>query len=210
MARRGFDVGVGRSYAEIEGLAASIRAFVAPGLQPAESLPGVELFERLDQMAVLLERRRIPLDYKVEEFPAGIDGETRHDKTRDRFIVTLAEHTYRGLEANDGRARFSFAHELAHAFLHAGVLLRLSRIPHEEAIALRRAERDHDTCFDSEWQADSTASALLMPAAGLELLAQVPGNLCTEVVSPHYDVSFKAAEVRISNFLKRRAQLTNL
>ncbi len=67
--------------------------------------------------------------------------------------LALREDVYEGAWARNGRDRFTACHELAHFLLH-------------REITMARASTDTDKIYcDSEWQADTFAGALLLPAS---------------------------------------------
>lgn len=65
--------------------------------------------------------------------------------------IYLRRDVYEAAWANDGRARFTACHELAHYMMHRQVTFA------------RQREDSHPIYQDSEWQADSFAGALLLP-----------------------------------------------
>ncbi|WP_437982911.1 ImmA/IrrE family metallo-endopeptidase [Sorangium sp. So ce117] len=197
----------GRSYPDIEKIAAALRKRLVPDLTYDAAFPAHTLFESLDRFSVAVSSVNIPLDFAVNELPQGLEGLAMHDSEQEKILVVLSVPTYVALLRGEPRARFSVAHEIGHAVLHPTELIRLSRIPHKTA-ALKRGEwSTHPDYMDTEWQANALAAALLMPAKGLLLLEQHHGELAAERVCDRFDVSVQAAEIRLQTFGKYRAKL---
>ena len=64
--------------------------------------------------------------------------------------------------------------------------------------ALHR-EKEYPRYFDSEWQANAFAAALLMPAVGVRALEEKFGYLSDDLIADHFHVSLEAAGYRIDN-----------
>lgn len=75
-----------------------------------------------------------------------------------RCTLVLREDVYEQACAGVGRARFTAAHELGHFLMHRNVSMARSR------------GADTQIFYDSEWQADTFAGALLMSSRHLPLL----------------------------------------
>lgn len=95
------------------------------------------------------------------------------------FII-LREDVYEKASSEDGRARFTVAHELGHFFLHTGI--SMARASPNAKVAPFRL---------SEAQANQFAAELLMPR-GFMLLDDVP-----QAVADRHGVSFEAAKNRV-------------
>jgi hypothetical protein len=191
------------SYAKLERAGRFIRNKLCPGITCTESMPNV--FEDLEDHAVTCNGRSIPLTNDVVELPAGVEGRTRFNVEQQRLFIQLSTETYVGLTVHEGRARFTLFHEISHAYLHVRELLRLAELPHDEAALLRAGS--HPNYYDSEWQANATSAAILMPAEGLAALEQRDGELTLENVVTTFNVSAISAEIRINIFNERRADL---
>lgn len=202
---RGIRVDVPQSYQRIELTARNVRDVLVPGLKVAAAIPGVEVFERLGQYSVTVGDRHVGLTCGVEELPFAVEAVTRYEASEDTIAVVLAEQTYRELEVEQPRARFSTFHEIGHAVLHASDLVRLSRMPHEE-LGLRR-QADHANFLDSEWQANAFAAALLMPADGLAELERLHGPAWIAKVQETFKVSSLATDIRCDVYRRRKSQL---
>jgi hypothetical protein len=192
----GYPADQARSYRSIEQDATRVRGIIAPRSNAA--LPsGVALFEGLERQRVVVSGRTIPLSYATKEFPAEVEAATRYDGDANEIVITLAEETYRELEAGDTRARFTLAHEIGHAILHPQELVRLSQIPHTQASLLRGRFATHQICQDTEWQANAFSGALLMPAQVLRDLERTYGVLTINTVQERFAVGYQAAQKRL-------------
>ena len=174
-----------------------------PGKESTEALPGVMLFEQLDDYKV---GRKMRLDYQVKPLPAKIEALTQYEPSGEKIIVTLSTETYEALEEEDRRARLTLAHEIGHAVLHTDLLIKLAEIPHREAALMRGNWPEFPLYEDSEWQSDAFASALLAPAEGLAILER-RRHLSLRVVSKTFEMSSTAAEVRLRVYKQRRNKL---
>ena len=101
----------------------------------------------------------------------------------DQQIILIREDVYEGAANGRGRDRFTLAHELGHLILHTGV-------------PLSRSSLDHKPYEDSEWQANTFASELLMP---VEASRRCYPN--TSELAELCGVSSDAARVRFSVLL---------
>jgi Zn-dependent peptidase ImmA (M78 family) len=100
--------------------------------------------------------------------------------TPDRLLIELRASTYDGLCREQGRPRFTVAHELGHLFLHQ-----------KESQRFARASSSQIQPYEnSEWQANTFAAELLMP---LHMACE-----CTsaEEISEVFAVSKEAAAFR--------------
>lgn len=104
--------------------------------------------------------------------------------------IWLRADVYQGVLEEQGRDRFTLAHELGHLLLHNGIgMARSMKMPSE----LKPYE-------NSEWQANTFAGALLIPVA-------VAQRLRSEFeLADACGVSFDAARVRLAG-LRRRGQI---
>lgn len=193
------------SYAKLERVAARIRKNLD---YPADkAINALDLFENLDKVSakmsddvlIGLEGGVIPLE--------GSEGYTRYNQDKNVIEILASERTYMWLEIGNPRAAYFVAHELGHCVLHADQLVRLAQLPTQQQAALHRGRADHKPYQDTEWQANALASALLMPAAGLELLEQEHAQLSAALVADKFGVSCEAAGYRIDLYKNRRAEL---
>lgn len=178
------------SRAKLEVAAARVRQVLELGAEDA--IPGLVLFERLENYASSTGGREVPLTYGVCDLPMDVEAATRY--VGGVIRIDLSPRTYEDLEREDPRARFTLAHEIGHAALHAAELVRLSQIPHQERALLRGGE--HRVFENSEWQADNFAGALLMPASGIRSLVKRLGAKARGRISETYKVSAACSSVR--------------
>lgn len=140
------------------------------GLEDHPYFPVLEVYEALD---LLYEDARFEV---WEEHEMGQD----HGRTYpDRNLIIIREDVYKRASAGEGRDRFTMCHELGHLMMHRGVAL--SRIDPRSPPPIYR---------NSEWQADTFASYLMIPTT---LLAQ---SSSTGEVMTKFGVSFEAAWAR--------------
>jgi hypothetical protein len=198
----GFPADQSLSYFDLERRAQKIRALLA--LDPVSPLPGLRLFESLDRYAVRFGDREFRLEYAVGVLAPGVEAEARFEE--EELTLTLSEETYRDLEEDRPRARFSLSHELGHVVSHAAQLRRLARIPHSEAALQRARVPNHPPYRDTEWQANGFAAALLMPAPALKVLEDRK-QLFPVVLAAEMRVSREAASNRIYVYEMKKEDL---
>nr|WP_300187100.1 ImmA/IrrE family metallo-endopeptidase [uncultured Agathobaculum sp.] len=129
---------------DIKRLASTIRKKF--GLGDVEFFPVVEMIE------VVLPMFDSQFNYFiVEDCECGLD-EANYDPRQN--LMRIRRSVYDGAWAGNGRDRFTLAHELGHYFMHRDVDLALSRINDRHSVP---------AYCNSEWQANTFASALLMP-----------------------------------------------
>lgn len=103
----------------------------------------------------------------------------------DNGLLALREDVYEKLLCDDGRARFTIMHELGHIILQ------------HNATFHRNGDGKHKPFEDSEWQANTFSSYVLIPA-----------DLCLQYARDEYDimerfgVSYQAAEIALSKIKK--------
>ena len=130
------------------------------------------------------------LDTGVEELSPGVEGITWPDGR-----VILDEVTYRNAMHDDGRARFTVAHECFHGLRHRKQI-RKSLVDTGGVVLHRRF--DIKPFEDPEWQADTFAGALLLPEEMVRYALTGSHRLhrCERLMET-FGVSAKAAEVRL-------------
>lgn len=140
-----------RSEHQIERLAKMVRQEL--GVDPGARLAMQPILEfALDDMiegAYL----RVASDSEM----AGAEGRTDWHQP----VITLSAGTYAALTKGDRRARMTAAHELGHLLMHT-----------KQPVYYYR-ERTKDNRLDPEWQADTFAAALLMPADAFRKMKSV-------------------------------------
>jgi hypothetical protein len=199
---RGIKASKGRSTRDIENLARSARRQL--GFDSHDHISGVEFFERLHRLKLVTSGRETCLDWAVEELPPGFDAVTRYDPDRQQIEIVLSPETYDGLEEGDRRQRFCLFHELGHALLHTAELVKLAAMPHESAAALARGKgKDHKPFYDTEWQANTFAGAMLIPADALRRIEEKGLVLTPELIAERSHVSRPCAEIRLDIYRKR-------
>lgn len=140
------------------------------GLEHRPYFPVVEVYEALD---LLYPDARFEV-WEMHEMGAD------HGRTYpDRNLILIREDVYERAARGEGRDRFTMCHELGHLMMHRGVAL--SRIDPRNPPPIYR---------NSEWQADTFASYLMMPTT---LLAK--SNSTGQTMS-EFGVSFEAAWAR--------------
>lgn len=162
-----------RSKADIAENAAVLRKFLS--LEQRPFFPVVEVYEALD---LLYEGARFEV---LEEHEMGGD----HGRTYpDRNLIFIREDVYKRACQGEGRDRFTMSHELGHLLMHRGVAL--SRIDPAAPPPIY---------MNSEWQADTYASFLMMPK---DLLA----THTMRDTQSNFGVSFEAAWARRADMKK--------
>ena len=171
------------SRADIELDASRIIARYCPNLlaKPGH-FPVLTLFEALED--------DYRLDPGVDELSDGVEGMTYPDGQ-----VLLSEETYRGADAGDGRPRFTVLHECYHGIKHREQI-RGALTDTGELVVYRR--QTVKPFRDPEWQANAFASAVLMPAPTVRLLARQENRLVLPyTMTTEFGVSLQAAEGRL-------------
>lgn len=127
--------------------------------------------------------------FGVENLPYGSEGQTRPGSPGE---LVISPAVYDALGRDDGRARFTLAHELGHVVLHATQLQAMNRQIGELVLHRRFSLPAYR---DPEWQADQFAAALLMPMDGVRAVIARSGNSAHTVASV-FRTSFTAAAKR--------------
>lgn len=196
----------GRSYTQLEKIAHHVRKCLKYKL--TDPIDGVQLFEGLDQVQIVLKARNVFLDSGCADLEPGVEAITRYDKRRDRIEILLAEDSYRGLENKFPRSLFSLVHELGHAVLHTEELFNLASIPHKSAKALHRQTAvPHAAYLDTEWQANAFGAALLMPAQAIARIESERSDVSPLILSRRFGVSMPCAQIRLEVYQNRRSEL---
>lgn len=164
-----------RSKANIAENALLVRKFL--GLEKHSRFPIVEVYEALELL-------HPGTSFEVWE-PHEL-GEDHGRTYPDRNLIIIREDVYERACSGEPRDRFTMCHELGHLMMHRNV--SLSRIDPRNPPKIYR---------NSEWQADTFASHLLMPSHLLNQHRSVDSVIRT------FGVSFEAA-------VARRGELKNV
>jgi len=192
------------SYRSLERLASHVRKALD---YPADrAIDPLLLFENLDKIEITASGVPIPMSGGVVSLE-GSEGYTRYDRQRHLLEILASELTYHWLETKHPRAAYFVAHELGHCVLHTDQLVRLAQMPTRLQAAFHRGRADHEAYEDTEWQANAFASALLMPARGIEALEHEHDSITVSLVAMQFCVSLEAAGYRLDLYQKRRSQL---
>lgn len=159
-----------RSTADIASMANLLRKHF--GLDQKAFFPVMEVYEALD---LLYEDARFEC-LEVREM-----GEDHGRTYPDRNLIHLREDVYERADEDFPRDRFTMCHELGHLMLHRKVAL--SRIDPAKPPKIFR---------NSEWQADTFASHLLMPEDLLVRHRTIPS------VMHEFGVSSQAVAARLN------------
>lgn len=161
--------------------------YLAPPMSRANIEAGTMAFRKLLGLTEpFLDVARL-LEYALEGIAPGFTFEVldkeimgvRHGQMDPgKRTVALRLDVYEGLIAHRGRDRFTACHEIGHAVMHGGRLNRL-------APGLKPAPYR-----DPEWQANTFASALLMPAHMMAVVGSI------EDAAEEFGVTEEAARVR--------------
>lgn len=136
-------------------------------------------------------------------FTADVEAVTDFQERK----VYIRESTYKKLGEDDGRARYTLAHECAHVVLHTEHLL------HKLATAARAVDITKVKPFISpEWQANKFAAALLMPEQSFwplycSLMKEQDGMFAgfeVQALANTFKVSSIAVEKRIKAMINKK------
>jgi len=119
-------------------------------------------------------------EYQFLVLPESEMGTNHGLTTPETLTIRIREDVYKRARAGQGRDRFTIAHELAHLWLHDGIVLGLARAGRNEVICRQE---------DPEWQANAFAGELLMDA-------YIIRPLTIEEVARYCKVSQDAARVQ--------------
>jgi predicted transcriptional regulator len=193
------------SYRSLEKVGERIRKSL--DYDPNQAIKPLDLFEHLYKVSIRMrDGKLIPLENGVVALEDS-EGYTRYDRSKIIIEILASEKTYRHLEMRHPRAAYFVAHELSHCVLHTDQLVRLAQLPTAQQAAFHRGRADHEPCQDTEWQANALASALLMPAKGMQALEEEHNSITVSLVAMQFRVSLEAAGYRLDLYQKRREQL---
>jgi hypothetical protein len=191
--KTGIKAAKGRSYREIESIAAFWRAKL--GYDAISRFDALDFFDnQLGDLQISGPRGMVDIVEHIGH--CSQEGLTRYDADHERLEVVLSQETHESLKEDGVRARFTTCHEFGHAVLHVGELIKLAGMPLVGQAAMHR-QREYPRYYDSEWQANAFAAALLMPERGIRGLEAKHGFLSDDLIADHFHVSLEAAGYRI-------------
>jgi hypothetical protein len=192
----GIQADQGQSYYSIEEIASSLRESL--GLGPLDEFDALGFFhDALPDLELTAGGRTIQVVEGIET--CAPHGLTRWDVATSKLEVILSDSTYAQLLTGHVRARSTVAHETGHAILHTAQIVRLAGLGLASQVAFHRDRTPHRACFDTEWQANAFASALLMPAAGVRAM-QEERRLSVSEIAKTFRVSEESAGYRLESF----------
>jgi len=194
-----------RSRAAIERSAEELGEKIFEDLGVSYAVPLQDLLlagEELDQLSQEV-GEPVSIEYIDEE--VRFLGAT--ERKEGRTVIKIRGDVWRLIETGDGRARFTLAHEIGHAFLHRDELQE-GRIAFRDAVATptARLKRGMKIYESPEWQANVFASALLMPKKSVQqwidlVRCEQPDSISIADMAETFGVSFQAARIRIERLL---------
>jgi hypothetical protein len=193
-----------RSYAKVERAAALARRTLAPDAPVVSRIDAIRLFERGLEENGHLVTGGAKVEARVQNLPSEIEAYTCYAGSTG-YVLSISERTYAQIRRGDPRGVSTLYHELGHLALHRRELQQLTKLPHRE-LSLERGSSTHRFCADSEWQADSFAAALAIPAPALDL-AEEEGWLREDAIRGMFRTSHRMTEIRVRNFRQRGAEL---
>ncbi len=152
-----------------------------------------------------------PVEFKYAVISARSEEEGSTSWVGEQVEVAIREDVFNRASHGDGRSRFTVAHEIAHALLHArelrgteGVLFRDSSC----TAGLRTREVESVPAYSNpEHQANVWASSFLMPFAGVKAFlrqcAEAGVDATIGSIAKNFQVSYAAAQVRMEQLLPR-------
>ncbi|MEN6082794.1 ImmA/IrrE family metallo-endopeptidase [Chromobacterium piscinae] len=136
--------------------------------------------ERFDPLRLMDELAEYDVEFIILEDDQFPETDEALCIPEDRCIV-FPMRTFTKLANGDGRALFTFAHELGHLVL-------------QHRVVLSRGVVEHEFFEDSEWQANCFAAEFLMPLEAI----RSKQLLTKQQLIAEYGVSYKAATKRLS------------
>ncbi len=118
-------------------------------------------------------------DYHFAVLGSAVMGNNHGLTVPSENAIYLREDVYDGAVAGNGRDRFTACHELGHYLLHRNVQMKF-----------HRSTEKIKPYLDSEWQANTFASALLMDEGGMLTCRSI------DEVMNRFGVSYAAATIR--------------
>ena len=198
----GIEAERGYSYATIEEIAYSVRKGL--GLDPevkhsicSSSLSSISMIypcltgDSVSSLATALAELR-------SEALTRWDPDSKHME-----LLLSAELSYERLCEAHPRSKYTVGHELGHALLHTGPLIKLAELSVQSQAAMHRGKCLHRPYMDTEWQANAFASAFLIPARGIKAIsAEIGKEPSARTIATQYGVSVEAASYRLETLRK--------
>jgi hypothetical protein len=183
------------------------------GYRVLDRIKGIDLYDKIQEYRVSVGGKLHRVFCCIETLTDGREAEARFNRDSDAYEIALTVETYGRLEAGHPRGTMSVLHEGAHIVAHAVLLQKLTQLPIDSKAALYSGGKSHSHHSDTEWQADTLASAIAMPAHGIRQLErelQEQGNTLLRmesVIQKHFGVSPEAAAFRWDVFSQKRGLL---
>ena len=153
----------------------------------------------------------LPYPLRVTQSDGKHEGSARFDAERSCFHIELRKDLASRAMRGDGRARFTFAHEIGHVILHHKQLEKYQGSMYRDTLctASERLKEGQRIYEHPEWQANAYAGALLVPTHGARRLVRYirdhktdPEVTATDVADT-FKVSYQMANIRLSQLLPR-------
>lgn len=177
------------SWVKVEAKARRLLSEVCPEcVDSPTAVPLIALFEGG------LRESSAGFDYDVRELHGD---EALFDSVQNTIVLDIK--TYEGLVEDNGRDRFTLGHEIGHGVLHRPYMTGMMR-DNSKAIYLRRSEVP--PYQNLEIQANVFASEFLMPSK--HVYEMLLNGACVEDVVSKFQVSYSAAEVKVSRIRKEK------
>lgn len=179
-----------------------------------EVFPQMERERRIDLGSLLWDDQTIARLSEAIGVPVAFDfikDDVEFDAVTEPFVhglrIALRADVWSLVEAEDGRARFTLAHEVAHAWMHKNDVLRGGVVYRDAGLLASQRLLPGMKIYESpEWQANTFASALLMPKElvkeWFELMrCDRPDAIQIVAAARHFGVSYQAARIRLERLL---------
>jgi predicted transcriptional regulator len=185
------------SYFAIEQVATELRKML--GASELDRFDAFKFFEEvIPEMTIECGVGTVALCQAVDDLEE--EGRTKWDPISRRIEVAVSGATYDLLQRNQPRALYTVAHEVGHACLHTEQVIRMGEMSVSSQLALHRNRSQHEAYQDTEWQANAFASAILMPAEGVDRVFARRGRISALALTETYGVSIEAATYRVGTY----------
>lgn len=188
-----------RSYSSIESEAGLVRNIL--NCDPSERIDVWHFFNfQLGEICLEVGGKGFQIVEVIEDCKP--EGMSRWDCEAGRLELVLSAETYDLLRSDHVRARYTVLHEFGHIIQHTEQIIRLAGLRLTSQIALHRLKTEHPAYLDTEWQANAFASAMLMPATGVQKLTNQHTGLLANQIARHFGASEEAARYRLESIKK--------